>query len=166
MFCAPGVPLWDGKDTGRVVFFPAEGCTKADAAHDKEESSFLTPWPGHLDSESRLPRWLSWSRTHLPIQETQAMWAGSLGQKEPFLEEKMATHCSILVWRIPRTEEPGGLQSMGSQKVRHDWVINTFTFFSFQFSISLHSYDFTFKLSNVLVNKYAFSLDKFCFFPL
>ena len=36
------------------------------------------------------------------------------------LEEEMATHASILVWRIPRREEPGGLQSMGSQRARHD----------------------------------------------
>ena len=72
-------------------------------------------------------------------------------------------YSSILAWRTSWTGEFGGLQSMGSQRVRHDWVINTF-FFSFQFSISLHSYDFTFNLSNVLVNKYAFSLDKLCFF--
>ena len=39
------------------------------------------------------------------------------GQKDP-LEEEMATHSSILAWRIPWTEEPGGLQSMGSQRVR------------------------------------------------
>ena len=39
----------------------------------------------------------------------------------------MATHCSILVWRIPWTEEPGGLQSMASQRVRHNWVTNTHT---------------------------------------
>ena len=43
----------------------------------------------------------------------------SLGQKAP-LEKEMATHASILAWRIPRTEEPGGLQSMGSQRVGHD----------------------------------------------
>jgi len=36
------------------------------------------------------------------------------------LEEEMATHSSVLAWRIPWTEEPGGLQSMGSQRVRHD----------------------------------------------
>ena len=41
------------------------------------------------------------------------------GQEEP-LEKRMATHCSIVAWRIPRTEEPGGLQSMGSQRVGHD----------------------------------------------
>ena len=39
---------------------------------------------------------------------------------EDTLEEEMATHSSILAWRIPQTEEPGGLQSMGPQKVRHD----------------------------------------------
>ena len=37
-------------------------------------------------------------------------------------------HSSTLAWKIPWTEEPGGLQSMGSQRVRHDWAINTFTF--------------------------------------
>jgi len=43
----------------------------------------------------------------------------SLGLEDP-LGEDMATHSSILTWRIPRTEEPGGLQSMGSQRVQHD----------------------------------------------
>ena len=42
-----------------------------------------------------------------------------LGQEDP-LEKGMATHSSILAWRIPWTEEPGGLQSMGSQRVRHN----------------------------------------------
>ena len=43
----------------------------------------------------------------------------SLGQEDP-LEEEMATHFSILAWKIPWTEEPGGLQSMGSERVRHN----------------------------------------------
>ena len=47
------------------------------------------------------------------------MQVRSLGGEDP-LEEGMASHCSILVWRIPRTEEPGGLQSMGSQRVGQD----------------------------------------------
>ena len=47
------------------------------------------------------------------------MWLLSLGQEDT-LEEKMATHCSILAWRIPWTGEPGGLQSMGLQRVGHD----------------------------------------------
>ena len=46
------------------------------------------------------------------------IWVQSLGWEDP-LEEGMATHSSILAWRIPWTEEPGGLQSMGSQRVRH-----------------------------------------------
>ena len=49
------------------------------------------------------------------MQETQAR---SLGQEDP-LEEGMATHSGILAWEIPWTEEPGVLQSMGSQRVRH-----------------------------------------------
>ena len=48
------------------------------------------------------------------------MWVWSLGPKDP-LETGMATHFTVLAWRIPWTEEPGGLQSMGSQRVRHDW---------------------------------------------
>ena len=54
-----------------------------------------------------------------PIQELQEIWVRSLGREDP-LEEEMATHSSILAWRIQRIEEPGGLQSMGSQRVRHD----------------------------------------------
>ena len=48
-------------------------------------------------------------------------WVWSLGWEDP-LEEGMATHSSILAWRIPWTEEPGGLQSTGSQRVGHDWA--------------------------------------------
>ena len=53
------------------------------------------------------------------VQETQEMQVRSLGQEDP-LEAGMATHFSILAWRIPWTEEPGGLQSMRSQRVKHN----------------------------------------------
>ena len=54
---------------------------------------------------------------HLPaMRET---WVQSLSQEDP-LEKEMATHSSILAWRIPWTEEPGGLQSTGLQTVGHD----------------------------------------------
>ena len=53
------------------------------------------------------------------LPEMLAIWVLSLGQEDP-LEEGMATHSSILAWRIPWTEEPGELQSMGSQRVRQD----------------------------------------------
>ena len=61
-----------------------------------------------------LPWWLMVK--NLPaVQEPQETWVRSLGQEDP-LEKGMATHSSMRAWRIPRTEEPGGLQSMGSQE--------------------------------------------------
>ena len=61
------------------------------------------------------------------MEETRVQF---LGQEDP-LDKEMATHCSILAWRIPRIEEPGGLQSMGSQESdtteqlnhHHIWVV-------------------------------------------
>ena len=55
--------------------------------------------------------WLLWRET----------WVWSLGREDP-LEKKMATHSSTLAWKIPWTEEPGRLRSMGSQRVGHDWA--------------------------------------------
>ena len=65
--------------------------------------------PGSLDSKE------SASGAAVPVR--------SLGREDP-LEKEMANHSSILTWRIPWTEEPGRLQSMGSQRVGHDWVTN------------------------------------------
>ena len=64
-----------------------------------------------LTSVQRISKRTSVVKTLLPMQET---WVGSLGGEDP-LEEGMATHSRILAWRIPWTEEPGGLQSTGSQ---------------------------------------------------
>ena len=74
---------------------------------------------GLLKASSGLPWWLSGKES--------ACNAGDLGLipgsgRSP--GEGMATHSSILAWRIPWTEEPGGLQSIGLQRVRHDWVTN------------------------------------------
>ena len=52
-------------------------------------------------------------------QETRETQVRSLGQEDP-LEQEMATHCCILAWKIPWTEEPGGLQSMESQRVEYN----------------------------------------------
>ena len=54
---------------------------------------------------------------HLPA--VQEIWVRSLGREDP-LEKEMATHSSTLAWKIPWTEQPGRLQSMGSQKVGHN----------------------------------------------
>ena len=69
-----------------------------------------------------LPRWCSGKRIHLPMQRMPEIWIQPLGQEDP-LEKEMATHSSILAWEIPWTEEPGGLQSMGSKRVGHDLSI-------------------------------------------
>ena len=68
-----------------------------------------------MDSELVFPV----ERICLPMQETKEMQVQSLGWEDP-LEEGMATHSSILAWRITWTEKPGGLQSMGLQRVGHE----------------------------------------------
>ena len=69
-------------------------------------------------------KWLvAQSVKNLPaVQETQVR---SLDGEDP-LEKERATHSSILAWKTPWTEEPGGLQSVGSQRVRHDWATNPY----------------------------------------
>ena len=69
-------------------------------------------------SVARLPRVAQWAK-NLPVTQEMQVWF--LDQEDP-LEEGMATHSSILAWRIPWTEEPGGLESMGSQRIWHDWI--------------------------------------------
>ena len=83
----------------------------SDTGHSSSFYHILIYWVG-------LHRWLSWLSTLSAVQETQVQ---SLGQEGP-LEKEMATHSSILAWQIPWTKKPGGLQSMGSQRVEHDWV--------------------------------------------
>ena len=61
-----------------------------------------------------------WVKNPPGMQEMQEAQVWSLGREDP-LEESMATHSSILVWRIPWTEEPGRLQSLGSQRAGHNW---------------------------------------------
>ena len=72
---------------------------------------------------SQMPQW--W-RIYLPVQETQETQARSL-DGEDCLEKEMATCSSILAWEIPRTGEPGGLQSIGLQRVRHTYRLSTLT---------------------------------------
>ena len=79
---------------------------------------------GQLNSNFNSPYHVTQMVKSLPaMQETGVQ---SLGWEDP-LEKKMATHSSILAWEIPWTEEAGGLQSTGSQRVGHDWATNTFT---------------------------------------
>ena len=57
---------------------------------------------------------------NLPANAGDIRDMGWIPESEDVLEEEMATHFSVLAWRIPRAEEPGGLQSIGSQRVRHN----------------------------------------------
>ena len=87
----------------------------------------------------------------LVMQETR-VW--SLDQEDP-LEKRMATHSSILAWRIPWREEPRGLQSMGSQRVRHDWMTNTHHIFSWpdsSFLLSAEYYSVVWMYHNLLTH--------------
>ena len=69
---------------------------------------------------------------NLPAVQEIQLWF--LGQEGP-LEKEVTTHSSILAWNIPWTEEPGRLQSMGSQRVRHDWATNTSLHVEYMYSI-------------------------------
>ena len=70
---------------------------------------------------------------------TQETWVQSLGWEDP-LEKEMATHSSILAWRVPRMEEPGGLQSTGLQRVRHNWVTSFSLYFKLKETIKQKVY--------------------------
>ena len=75
----------------------------------------------HLLGASQVAQWV---KNPPVVWKTQEMWVQSLGQEDS-LEEGMATHSSILAWRIPWTKEPGGLQSIGSQRVGYNWSHRT-----------------------------------------
>ena len=85
---------------------------------------YLVTLDPRLSHQASLVAWMV--KNLLTIPET---WVLFLGQEDP-LEKGMATHSSILAWRIPWTEEPGGLQSMGSLRGGHDWAtsLSLFTF--------------------------------------
>ena len=81
----------------------------------------------HLYLQVGLPSGASGKEPACQCRRCKRRGIRSLGWEDP-LEKGVVTHSSILVWRISWTEEPGRLQSMGSQRVGHDWVTNTFTF--------------------------------------
>ena len=76
----------------------------------------MPPTQPHSPTDAQVPVAAQTGRNPPAIQETQVR---SLGRDNP-LEKGIAAHSSILAWRIPRTEEPDGLQSMGSQRVKQD----------------------------------------------
>ena len=107
-----GPPWWTAREGGcGWVFRSQAGCPL--------HTRFSVSWYGLLHSSLCDSSLVAQMVKHLPTMwETQVR---SLSRKDP-LEKDLSTHSSILAWRIPWTEEPGKLQSMGSQRVRHDWV--------------------------------------------
>ena len=102
-------------------------CTHIIALQDSKGSSYPRNWTG-VSYVSCIGRWVSlMAQTVKNPPAMWEIWVQSLARKD-HLEKGTATHSSILTWRIPRTVEPGGLKSMGSQRVRYDWVTFTFTF--------------------------------------
>ena len=92
---------------------------------------------------------------NLPAVQETRIW--SLCREDP-LEKGMATHSSILAWEIPRTEGPSGLQSMGSQRIRHDWETNWNNYtkcnelkYNYNYSAQCEVIFFFFSLLRVLV---------------
>ena len=105
-----GFRLWATEWMG--LLFATTGDLAGGAVGRRADIIMSSEW-----SPRGFPGGSAW-RIHLQMQEMRIQ---SLGWEEP-LEKGMATHSSILAWRIPWAEEPGGLQSKGSQRVRHNWV--------------------------------------------
>ena len=82
---------------------------------------------------SRSPKFNVWH--HLIVKKRQT-WVWPLGWEDP-LEEDMAAHSSILVWRIPGTEEPGGLQSLGSQRVTTEPAFTCFSIWKYDLPLTI-----------------------------
>ena len=104
----------------------------------REETVLFSLWDSHLNA--RVQHHKSWGQedgsgfeSSLVAQMVKNLpakwetWVRSLGW-EDHVKKGMTTYSSILAWRFPWTEEPGGVQSMGSQRVGHNWATNTFTF--------------------------------------
>ena len=83
----------------------------------KTECKFVFQIESSLGA-SQVAQWVK----NLPAMQETWVWYPNPGQEDP-LEEGMATHSNIPAWRVPWTEEPGGLQSIVSQGIRHDWAI-------------------------------------------
>ena len=98
--------------------------------------SFHSPWDLQINISMALcylyATWVSLvaqTENNLPVMQCRRPWVWTLGWEDP-LEKGMATHSSILAWTTPWPEEPDGLRSVGSQRIRHDWATNTYYFYS------------------------------------
>ena len=114
---------WDTRTTPSYILgFPGGSVVKnppAGEARDVGLIPVLGRSPGVGKWQPTLASLVAQRVKHLPAMRETGVW--SLGREDP-VEKEMATHSSILAWRTPRMEEPGRLQSTGSQRVRHNWA--------------------------------------------
>ena len=124
LFSPSGIELWRHKAISYLypLCFPGGGSGKDLACQCRRHKKCrLDPWVWAALCVMLASLVAQMVKNMPAVQEIRVQ---SLGQEDP-LEMEMATHSSILAWKAPWTEEPGGLQSVGSQRVRHDWVTNT-----------------------------------------
>ena len=125
---------WSRKWQPIPVFLPGESHGKRNLAGYSPKGTVSRTWLKQISTHAHALYWRSsgiYVLTSLVAQmvkslaAVQATWVQSLGQEDS-LEKEMATHSSILAWRIPWTEEPRGLQFMESRRVGHNWVSFTY----------------------------------------
>ena len=128
--CLPSVVrmVSDWKKKFTFVFFLF--VSLLESACNAGDPSLITGWGRSTGEGIGYPPQYSWASLVAQIVKNppamRETWVRSLDQ-EDHLEKGIATHSSILAWRIPQTEEPGRLQSMGLKRVGYDWATFTFT---------------------------------------
>ena len=111
LFATPAL-FWDPPGFDRIEFLKKQNSRNRISINKIKTDVLITNWTGISPTMAQRLKRLP------PMQDT---WVWSLGREDP-LEKEMAMHSHILAWRIPWTEEPGRLQSTGSQRVGHNWT--------------------------------------------
>ena len=133
----------------------------------------------HGEEESTIREMMIWILPFIPhgfpggsmvknlpaVQETPETWVWSLHWEDP-LEEEMATHSSIFTWRIPWAEEPGGLQFLGLQRVRHDWAHTHYLFHKWEEDKGRPSIPFLYPQTLILIETWGLETSDLAFYLL
>ena len=125
--------------TGKLACCSPRGCKESDTTEQLNKQEQWTGWQTDIqvyrssNRDQGISLMVQWAalvdQTVKNLPSMRETWVQSLGREVP-LEKEMATHSSILAWKISWTEEPGGLQSLQLRRVGHVWATNTFTFTS------------------------------------
>ena len=113
-----GIQNWFPSGLTGLIALLSKGLSRVFSSTTVEKHQFFSALP--LWHEELLIRGFPGKEPTCQCRRCKRPWVWSLGEEDP-LEEGMATYSSFLVWEVPWTEDPGGLQSTGSQRLRHDW---------------------------------------------